>query len=102
MAVTATEYGTSTDTAFFRDITEVFRKHPEAAEKYALASLALEKQLGIDYAQRHAVSRIEDGRIITEFHDRETGPQVIRASACIKWELRGQNLVCVDRHELEM
>ncbi|MFD5377525.1 hypothetical protein ACFWJE_24395 [Streptomyces griseoincarnatus] len=102
MAVTTTDYGAKADTAFFREITDVFAKHPEAAQKYALASLALEEQLGIDYGRQHAVSRIEDGRIVTEFHDRETGPQVIRASACIKWELRGQNLVCVDWHELEM
>ncbi|MGW3550732.1 hypothetical protein ACWDLL_07655, partial [Streptomyces griseoincarnatus] len=74
--MTTTDYGTKADTAFFREITDVFAKHPEAAQKYALASLALEKQLGIDYGRQHAVSRIEDGRIVTEFYDRETGPQV--------------------------
>ncbi|MER6678280.1 hypothetical protein [Streptomyces sp. NPDC000983] len=95
MAVTATEYDTKTDTAFFREITQVFRNHPEAAKKYALASLALEKMLGIDTSRKIAVSTREGDRVITEFHDRDKQPPVIRAQICLKYELRGQELKCV-------
>ncbi len=99
--MTTTDYDAKADTAFFREITEVFRKHPDAAKRYALASLALEKQLGIDYGRQYAVSTVEDGRIITEFHDREKQAAVIRSRICLKYELRGQDLVCVNWREAE-
>ncbi|MEU3985322.1 hypothetical protein AB0F77_35560 [Streptomyces sp. NPDC026672] len=95
MAVTAADYDTKSDTAFFAEITDVFRKHPEAARKYALASLAIERELGVDHTRQHGVSWIEDGRVITEFRDRGEHPPVIRARLCLKYELRGQDLVCV-------
>ncbi|MEU9734351.1 hypothetical protein [Streptomyces sp. NPDC048002] len=94
-AVTATEYDTKSDTAFFREITEVFRKHPEAARRYALASLALEEIMGIDYTRKYAVSTIEGDRVVTEFHDLDEKPLVIRSRICLKYELHGQDLECV-------
>ncbi|GGJ39357.1 hypothetical protein [Streptomyces lacrimifluminis] len=100
--MTAAGYNPTTDSAFFADVTDVFRKHPEAAQRYALASLVLEQEMEIDFTRKHGVSRIEDGRIITEFHDRESDPAVIRSRLCIKWELRGQDLVCVDWREAEV
>ena len=93
--MTAADYDTKTDTAFFAEITEVFKKHPEAAERYALASLVLERELKIDLTRQRGVSRIEDGRIITEFFDRDKEPAVIRAQLCIKYRLVGQELECV-------
>lgn len=94
--MTAVEYDPKADAEFFADITAVFRKYPEAAEKYALASLALERQLKIDFTRQSGVSRIDGGRIVTEFHDRESEPTLIRRGRlCLKYELRGQDLECV-------
>ncbi|MFF8729748.1 hypothetical protein ACF073_25130 [Streptomyces sp. NPDC015171] len=101
MAVTSAGYDTTSDTAFFAEITDVFRKHPEAAGKYALASLAVERELDVDYARQYGVSRIEGGRVITEFHDRDSDRPVIRARLCVKYELRGQELKCVHWMEAE-
>ncbi|WP_141313367.1 hypothetical protein [Streptomyces spinoverrucosus] len=95
MAVTAADYDTKSDTAFFADITEVFRKHPEAAKKYALASLAVEHKLDVDYSRQYGVSWTEGDRVITEFRDRDEKPPVVRARICLKYELRGQDLECV-------
>ncbi|MFF8377965.1 hypothetical protein ACF07V_17775 [Streptomyces sp. NPDC015661] len=97
--MTAAGYDTRTDTAFFADIAEVFRNHPEAAERYALASLALQRELGVDFARQHGLSRIEDERIITEFRERmpePTEPAVLRARICVLYRLVGQDLECVD------
>ncbi|MFF6995377.1 hypothetical protein ACFY93_10515 [Streptomyces sp. NPDC008313] len=99
--MTAAAYDTESDAAFFADITEVFGRHPRAAERYALASLDLERELGIDLTQKFGVSRIEDGRIVTEFHDRKTEPPERRLQLCVKYEMRGGELVCVDWREAE-
>ncbi|GAA1516854.1 hypothetical protein GCM10009730_23380 [Streptomyces albidochromogenes] len=97
--MTAADYDMKPDTAFLDDIAEVFRKHPRAAKKYGLASFTLERKMGIDYARKYGVSRIEGDRIITEFRDRENDPEVIRMQICVKYELRGQDLECVHWEE---
>ncbi|MEU8990444.1 hypothetical protein AB0C98_29115 [Streptomyces sp. NPDC048558] len=70
------------DVEFRSAITEVFRKYPEAQQKYALASLDLENRMKIDFDKEVGVSRIEGRRIITEFRDRGS---VIRMQLCLKW-----------------
>lgn len=72
-----------TEDAEFHDaIKEVFRRYPEAQGKYALSSLDLENEMKIDFGEKVGVSRIEDGKIITEFKDRKS---VIRMQLCLKW-----------------
>ncbi|MFF7484826.1 hypothetical protein ACFZBC_04905 [Streptomyces luteogriseus] len=72
-----------TEDAEFHDaIKEVFRRYPQAQGKYALSSLDLENEMKIDFDEKVGVSRIEDGKIITEFKDRES---VIRMRLCLKW-----------------
>lgn len=70
------------DVDFHNAIKDVFLKYPAAQRKYALSSLALEDELGIDFDKKVGVSRVEDGKIITEFVDRES---VIRMQLCLKW-----------------
>ncbi|GAA2380750.1 MULTISPECIES: hypothetical protein [Streptomyces] len=70
------------DVEFHNAIKEVFLKYPEAQRRYALSSLALEDEMGIDFDKKVGVSRVEDGKIITEFVDRES---VIRMQLCLKW-----------------
>ncbi|MFJ6389829.1 hypothetical protein ACIQJT_19720 [Streptomyces sp. NPDC091972] len=93
--MTTSDYDTRLDTAFLAEITEVFRRHPEAAKKYTLASREVERRLGVDYTRQYGFSWIEDGRVLTEYRDRDKEPAVVRARLCLKQELRGQELVCV-------
>ncbi|MDX2545632.1 hypothetical protein ACOT81_44180 [Streptomyces sp. WI04-05B] len=94
--MTSAGYRSKADADFFADVTDVFRKHPEAAQNYALASMVLERQMKIDFTRKHGMSRVDGDRIVTEFNDRETDPEVLRARLCVKWELHGQDLECVD------
>ncbi|MFE1441850.1 hypothetical protein [Streptomyces sp. NPDC058739] len=70
----ATEHavGSTADTAFLDAVGEVFMRYPELAKKYAISSLALEAEMGIDFERQYGVSRIEGDRIVTEFVDRDT------------------------------
>jgi hypothetical protein len=70
------------ETEFHDAIKEVFLKYPEAQRRYALSSLDLENEMKIDFDRQVGVSRIEDGKIITEFVDREA---VARMQLCLKW-----------------
>ncbi|MFC9943920.1 hypothetical protein [Streptomyces pratensis] len=99
MAVTAADYDTKPDTKFLAEIAEVFRRHPEAARKYGLASFTLERKMGVDYTQKYGVSWIEGDRIITEFRPRETIPPEVRMRICVKYVLHGQDLECVHWEE---
>ncbi|MGP4002601.1 hypothetical protein [Streptomyces sp. 8N706] len=71
------------DTAFFDAIKAVFAQYPEAKEKYALSSLALESEMGISFERQCGLSRIEDGCIMTEFVDRDD--MVPRMTLCLEW-----------------
>ncbi|MEU3823387.1 hypothetical protein AB0E74_27795 [Streptomyces sp. NPDC030392] len=64
--------------SFLKAIAKVFQQYPEVAEKYAVHSLALEVQMGIDFERQFGISRVEGDRIITEFVDRA---EPIRRSA---------------------
>jgi hypothetical protein len=70
------------ETEFHDAIKEVFLKYPEAQRRYALSSLDLENEMKIDFDRQVGVSRIEDGKVITEFVDREA---VARMQLCLKW-----------------
>jgi hypothetical protein len=64
--------GPQRDPEFFAEIDKVFAEHPEAAKRYAVSCTRLETVvLKIDFETQIGVSRVEDGRIITEFHDRK-------------------------------
>ncbi|MFJ7158860.1 hypothetical protein ACIQUQ_28505 [Streptomyces sp. NPDC101118] len=86
-----------TDRAFLDKIQYAFEQHPEMAERYALASLALERELGIDYTRRHGRSRIEGERIITEFVARSDSPEPDSSTGgCLKRGWRHGELVCIE------
>ncbi|MCX5209386.1 hypothetical protein OG689_08850 [Kitasatospora sp. NBC_00240] len=82
------------DTAFFEAVKAAFAQHPEAKGRYALASLALEHSMDIDFAKKSGFSRAEDGRIITEFVDREASAiESTSHRTCRKWDADGD---CLD------
>ncbi|MGW5850216.1 hypothetical protein ACWFQ8_20080 [Streptomyces sp. NPDC055254] len=77
--------GPERDPEFFRELDSVFAKYPEAADRYAVTCLRMELEtLKIDFSKQQGVSRIEDGRIITEFHDRDDATP--RRRACCAWK----------------
>jgi hypothetical protein len=63
--------GPKEEVAFFNAVSAVFEQYPDMAGKYAIASLALETQMGIDFDRERGISRVEGRRIITEFVDRD-------------------------------
>ncbi|MFC5661472.1 hypothetical protein ACFP3U_00595 [Kitasatospora misakiensis] len=63
--------GSAVDAAFFEAVGEVFMRYPDLKTKYAVVSLALEAEMGIDFERQHGVSRVEGDRIVTEFVDRD-------------------------------
>ncbi|MFJ4282090.1 hypothetical protein [Streptomyces massasporeus] len=84
------------DVEFHEAIKEVFRRYPEVQDKYALASLDLENEMKINFDEKVGVSRIEGGKIITEFKERKS---VIRARICLKWNF--DHTECLHWKELE-
>ncbi|OEJ21147.1 hypothetical protein AR457_41300 [Streptomyces agglomeratus] len=64
--------GPERDPDFFEEVDKLFAKHPEAADRYAVKCRRLELEiLKIDFKKQVGVTRIEDGRIVTEFLDRD-------------------------------
>ncbi|MFF4948673.1 hypothetical protein [Streptomyces chattanoogensis] len=79
--------GPERDPEFFREIDKVFAQYPEAADRYAVTCLRTELELlKIDFSKQVGVSRIEDGRIITEFYDRDD--DIVRSSSHYCCEFR--------------
>ncbi|WFB11316.1 hypothetical protein LRS74_32965 [Streptomyces sp. LX-29] len=76
--------GPQRDPDFFEEVDRLFAKYPEAAGRYAVKCRRLELEiLKIDFKMQVGVTRIEDGRLITEFVDRD---KVARAHhACCEW-----------------
>ncbi|MEV7106128.1 hypothetical protein [Streptomyces atroolivaceus] len=97
--MTAADHDIKPDTEFLAEVAELFRKHPEAARKYGLASFTLERRMEVDYTKQYGVSWIEGDRIITEFRLRDKNPPEDRMRICVKYELHGQDLECVDWEE---
>ncbi|MFF2791149.1 hypothetical protein ACFVT6_31080 [Streptomyces sp. NPDC058049] len=64
--------GPERDPEFFGELDKLFAQYPEAAHRYAVTCLRVELEvLKIDFSKQVGVSRIDDGRIITEFYDRD-------------------------------
>ncbi|MDX3133913.1 hypothetical protein PV367_29955 [Streptomyces europaeiscabiei] len=80
------------DAAFFDEVKAVSERYPEAKLRYAIANLALENEMGIDYDRQVGVSRIEDGRIVRRFVDRDD-PILARMRLCLLRDIHGN---CLD------
>ncbi|MEU8455885.1 hypothetical protein [Streptomyces griseoaurantiacus] len=85
------------DAAFFDEVRAVSERYPEAKHRYVIADLTLENEMGIDYDRQVGVSRIEDGRIIKRFVDRND-PILARMRLCILQDIHGN---CLDWREAE-
>ncbi|MFF9864136.1 hypothetical protein ACF1G0_01710 [Streptomyces sp. NPDC013953] len=65
--------GPERDPEFFEEVGRLFAKYPEAAGRYAVKCRRLELEiLRIDFQKKIGVTSVEDGRIVTEFVDRDT------------------------------
>ncbi|MBW8798499.1 MAG: hypothetical protein JF597_34475 [Streptomyces sp.] len=58
------------DTAFLREVAKVFAKYPGVKHRYALASLAIPLEMGIDFDKQIGVCRSEGDKVVIEFQDR--------------------------------
>ncbi|QGV81841.1 hypothetical protein [Streptomyces ficellus] len=77
--------GPERDPEFFRELDRVFAEFPDAADRYAVTCLAVELDvLKIDFTRQVGVSRVEDGRVVTEFVDRDEPTP--RRRACCAWK----------------
>ena len=82
------QYGPETDPDFFNELRAVFDKFPDAAQKYSIACMLLEKDtLRIDLEKQTGISRIEGHQIITEFEDIGDGPPTSVGNPCCEWDL---------------
>ncbi|MFB7864858.1 hypothetical protein [Streptomyces sp. NPDC056069] len=79
--------GPERDPDFFEEVDKLFARHPEAAKRYAVTCRRLELEiLKIDFKKQVGVTRIDDGRIVTEFVDRDTVEATRSAHhACCEW-----------------
>ncbi|MFE1771484.1 hypothetical protein [Streptomyces sp. NPDC059008] len=78
--------GPERDPEFFEELDKLLARHPEAARRYGVSCMRAELDiLKIDFDKQVGVSRIEDGRIVTEFYDRDD--DIVRSAhhACCKW-----------------
>ncbi|GAA2788113.1 hypothetical protein [Streptomyces showdoensis] len=74
--------GPQSDPEFFEALNKLFDQYPEAADKYAIKCMTLELDyLKIDFRRQEGIARVEDGRIITEFVDRDP----TRSQDCCGW-----------------
>lgn len=74
--------GPQSDPEFFDALNKLFAQYPEAADKYAVKCMTMELDvLKVDFRKQVGVSRIEDGRIVTEYVDRS----VTRGGDCCGW-----------------
>ncbi|MGW1990327.1 hypothetical protein [Embleya sp. NPDC001921] len=77
--------GPERDPDFFEEVGKLFAEYPEAAGRYAVSCRRLELEiLRVDFGKQVGVTRVEDGRIVTEFLDRD---KVERSAhhACCEW-----------------
>ncbi|GGU16958.1 hypothetical protein [Streptomyces lateritius] len=84
--------GPQSDPEFFDALDKLFAQYPRAADKYAIKCMTLERDvLKIDFSKQIGVSHIEDGRLITEYVDRDP----TREHGCCVWG-RGE---CLEKCE---
>ncbi|MEU8438629.1 hypothetical protein AB0F18_38230 [Streptomyces sp. NPDC029216] len=77
--------GPERDPEFFEEVDKLFAKYPEAAGRYAVKCKRIELEiLKIDFKKQVGVKRIEDGRIVTEFLDRDK-VEISAHHACCEW-----------------
>jgi len=97
---TMAEYkcGPETDPDFFNELQMVFDKFPDAAQKYSIACMLLEKNtLRIDFEKQTGISRIEGHQIITEFRDIGDGPPTSVGNPCCEWGFGFGGRRCIRR-----
>jgi hypothetical protein len=78
--------GPERDPEFFDELAKLLARYPEAAGRYGVRCMRAENEiLKIDFSKQIGVARIEDGRIITEFVDRDD--DIVRSAhhACCEW-----------------
>ncbi|MCH0541393.1 hypothetical protein I3F58_17865 [Streptomyces sp. MUM 203J] len=81
--------GPDRDPEFFGELDELFARYPEAADRYVVVCLRLETEvLKIDFSRQVGVSRVDGGRIVTEFHDRDERDSLPadRRRPCCAWK----------------
>ncbi|WP_129311511.1 hypothetical protein [Streptomyces sp. L2] len=75
--------GPQSDPEFFDALNKLFELYPEAADKYAIKCMTMELDiLKIDFRKQEGVSRVEDGRIVTAYVDRDPTRS---ATDCCGW-----------------
>ncbi|WP_086750209.1 hypothetical protein [Streptomyces scabiei] len=90
--------GPERDPEFFDEVDRLFAKYPEAAGRYAVKCRRLEVEvLKIDFSKQVGVKHIEDGRIVTEFLDRDKAER--SSSGCCEWP-RNDDGLCNEQCEV--
>jgi hypothetical protein len=80
------------DTEFLDEVKAISQRYPEAMGRYALANLAVERDMGIDRDRRVGITRVENGQVITRFVDRDD-PVLARMRLCLLRDIHGN---CLD------
>ncbi|MFJ1791685.1 hypothetical protein [Kitasatospora griseola] len=91
--------GPERDPEFFKDVAAVFAKHPESSKRYSVRCLAVETDtLGVDFTKQVGVSRIEGGRMVTEFLSRnDFGNDFGDESPCCEFAGEAPHMFCIRR-----
>ncbi|MFE3761903.1 hypothetical protein ACFXPI_09075 [Streptomyces sp. NPDC059104] len=92
--------GPTHDTAFFKDIQEVFERYPDVAKDYSIGHIGgVVDVMGVDLDRQVEVSTVRDGEIVTKRVDRslDRGPggPPEKEEGCFRWALRAGEWVCV-------
>ncbi|WP_328329296.1 MULTISPECIES: hypothetical protein [unclassified Streptomyces] len=87
--------GPERDPEFFEELEAVFARHPEAAGRYSVqCTRQTSHVLKVDFAKQVGVSRIDGGRIVTEFRDRDYSAGSIEWWCC-EWVRTDGGFLCV-------
>ncbi|MFE7511357.1 hypothetical protein [Streptomyces sp. NPDC057540] len=77
--------GPQSDPEFFAALDDLFARYPEAADKYAVTCMTMQLDvLKIDFRRQVGVSRVEEGRLVTEYVDRDAATRT-RSGTCCGW-----------------
>ena len=76
--------GPEHDSDFFKAVAEVMKRYPDAAKRYAIKCIDHETDMmGIDFAKKSGVSKIEDGKVVMEFVDAKKAK--VKGRVCCLW-----------------